>query len=143
MSKVVLLFFSALLLAAGCATNTVESRRKERYSSYSALPPDLRAVVDQGQIKVGMPMDGVYIAWGPPGQILNGESSQGSLTTWLYFGTTWEEYRYWNYRPSFSRHRYSYEPYMDFDYQPRSYVSAEVIFENGLVKSWRSLQRPY
>lgn len=144
MTKTILFLLAAVFICTGCATSTIESRKKERYSSYSALPPDLQSLVDQGQIKLGMPMDGVYIAWGPPGQILQGEAAQGPLSTWIYYGTTWEEYRYWNYRPSFyGRRGYVSEPYLDFDYQPRSYVSAEVLFESGLVKSWRSLQRPY
>jgi hypothetical protein len=32
-------------------------------------------------------MDAVYIAWGKPSQVLQGESSQGSTITWLYTGT--------------------------------------------------------
>src|SRR5882672_11296954 len=83
------------LLACGCATTTVETRKQERSGSYSQLTPEFKSLIDQGRIKVGMPMDSVYIAWGKPSQVLEGESSEGRQTTWLYHGTTYEEFRYW------------------------------------------------
>lgn len=136
---------SILLLAlvtAGCATSTIEKRREERASTYTALPPEQRALVDQGQIKVGMPMEAVYIAWGKPSQISTGQASDGrNIMTWIYHGTTWEEHRYWNYH--YGRGRYAYPtPTLDYDYIPRSYVAAEVVFENSVVKSWRNLTQP-
>jgi hypothetical protein len=130
-------------LFSGCKTATVETRKQERSSAYAQLSPEFKSLVDQGRIKVGMPPDAVYIAWGKPSQILQGESSEGSVTTWLYHGTTYEEYRYWGYRPYYYRGPgYWSEPYLERDYVPRSYVQAEVIFQNGVVKSWRSLPRP-
>ena len=132
------------LFAAGCATSTVEKRRQERSAAYASLAPEQRALVDQSQIKVGMPMDAVYIASGKPSQIINGQSSSGAATTtWVYHGTTWQEYRYWNYHyyPS-GRHGYYPSPSLDYDYIPQSYVAAEVTFENGVVKSWRNITQP-
>ena len=130
------------LILCGCATSTVETRKQERYSAYAALSPEVRSVVEQGKIKVGMTMDAVYIAWGKPSQILAGESSRGNTTTWLYHGTQLQEHRYWSYRSYRVGGRYWAEPYLEHDYYPRSYVQAEVIFEEGLVKEWRSLPRP-
>ena len=43
-----------LLLLAGCATSTVESRKQERSSAYAALSSEDKAMVDSGQIRVGM-----------------------------------------------------------------------------------------
>lgn len=135
-----------LLLAfvvCGCKTTTVQSRKQERPTAYSELAPEFKALVDQGRIKIGMPIDAVYIAWGKPSQVLEGETPQGKTTTWLYYGTAYEEVRYWGYRPW----TYRWEPYwesptMERDFIPRDYVRAEVTFENGVVKSWRSLPRP-
>lgn len=131
------------LLATGCATSTIEKRREERASTYTALTPEQRALVDQGQIKVGMTADAVYIAWGKPSQIATGQTSDGkNITTWVYHGTTWQEYRYWNYH-YYPHGRYAYPtPTLDYDYIPRSYVAAEVVFENGVVKSWKNLTQP-
>ena len=131
------------LMTAGCATSTIEKRREERSSTYTALTDEQRALVDQGQIKVGMTADAVYIAWGKPSQISAGQSSDGrNVTTWIYHGTSWQEYRYWNYHyHGHGRHSYP-TPTLDYDYIPRSYIAAEVVFENGVVKSWRNLTQP-
>jgi len=138
--------FPSVLIAfvlCGCATTTVESRKKERYTVYAELNDDFRALVDQGRIKVGMPMDAVYIAWGKPSQVVQSESSSGEMVSWLYHGTYLQEYRYWAYQPYFyggHRHGYFYSaPYLDYDYVPMNFVRAEVTFQDGIVKSWRTL----
>ena len=95
-----------------------------------------------GQIKVGMSMDAVYLAWGKPSQILAGESSSGATVTWLYHGTYLQEYRYWTYHHYCVGRGFYASPYLDYDYYPRSYVKAEVVFEGGKVKEWRSLPQP-
>src|SRR4051812_48813987 len=94
------------LLVTGCATSNVNSRKAERQLAYATLTPGQRALVDQGQIQIGMPMDAVYIAWGKPSQIIRGESPTGAATTWIYSGTTWQEQRYWNYRYYGGRYGY-------------------------------------
>jgi len=138
--RLILLGFLAVLCA--CATtSTIEKRSQERSGAYSFLAPEFKTLVDQGKIKVGMPMNAVYIAWGKPSQVAQGESAQGPLTTWLYYGTTFEEYRYWNDRPMPYGRYYWSEPYLDRDYMPRRYLRAEVTFQNGAVTSWRTLPR--
>jgi hypothetical protein len=119
------------LLVVGCANSTtVASRKSERSAAYAGLPDDMKASVDDGRIKVGMPADAVYIAWGKPAQILQNESEAGSATVWVYEGGYLEETRYWSRRN------------ISHDYQPRTYVRAEVIFVNGKVKSWHTLPQP-
>ena len=138
--------FAALMLiafAAGCATtNKIEKRKQEKYSAYAALSPEMRELVDKGQIAVGMPMDAVHIAWGKPSQGYTGQSEKSTTTTWVYFGTAWQEYRYWNYHYYPYRYGYYASPHLDYDYTPRSYTAAEVTFENGVVKTWRNLTAP-
>lgn len=146
-----------LLLAAlvsGCTTtkSTVETRKAERASAYAALKPEDRALVDQGHIRIGLEEDGVYIAWGQPSQIQNSESAAGAVTTWIYTGTGYQEHRYWNYNRygygAYSGrygHRYGYAapmPTLDYDYVPYRYTAAEVIFEKGMVKSWKQISPP-
>lgn len=132
-----------VLACTGCATSTPQTRRAERQAAYAAFPPEIRAAVDQGQVKTGMNMDAVYIAWGAPAQILAGESDRGTLTTWIYLGLTMHEHRYWAYAHGRYGRRYSAGPYLEYDYHPEHYPRAEVIFENGTVKSWRSLAPPH
>lgn len=129
------------LLLIGCATsaNLFEKRRAERIAAYNALAPEFKAAVDQGQIKVGMSQDAVYIAWGPPAQILRSGTAQGEVTRWLYTGSYMEEYRYW----TGSRGRGFPSESLQYDYIPRDYVSAEVVFSDGMVKSWSMKPQPY
>ncbi|HZQ47262.1 MAG TPA: hypothetical protein VFC07_09650 [Verrucomicrobiae bacterium] len=126
----VVVLFAGLLLA-GCATpSTVVSRKQERSAAYAALPPEMKAAVDQGQLKAGMNMDAVYIAWGPPGQVLNGGNEGGETTTWIYYGGYVEEVRYWGHRS------------VHYDYDPRTYQRAQVVFVNGLVSQWQTFPPP-
>ncbi|MDB6123907.1 MAG: hypothetical protein JWQ71_2900 [Pedosphaera sp.] len=127
-------FFSGLLvilLLAGCAsTQNVATRKQERLAAYQALPPELKVAVDQGQIKVGMPMDAVYIAWGAPSQTLQSANEGGEAVTWLYHGGYVQETRYWGRRN------------LHYDYDPRTYVRAQVVFMNGVVKSFQTFPEP-
>jgi hypothetical protein len=134
----------AALVLSGCATSTIEKRKQERPAAYDKLSPEFKAAVDVAELKLGMPVDAVYMAWGKPSQILRGESSGGATTTWLYYGTQLVEYRYWSYGPYWYGSPHYCSPYPAYDYYPRSYVRAEVMFQNGLVSSWRTLPRsPY
>ena len=99
--------------------------------------------MDKGQIQTGMSQDVVYIAWGPPSQILQNQAGNGGVqTVWLYEGTTMEETRYWTFRQVPSRGHLFLERYLERDYDPRAYVSAEIVFVGGKVSSWRTLPRP-
>ena len=77
-----------------------------------------------------MAPDAVYIAWGPPAEVLENETPQGHTTVWVYYGQWVQEYRYWIGRR------------LESDYYPRSYIRAEVVFRNGVVASWRTLPKP-
>jgi hypothetical protein len=127
-----LLLLLAGLLLSGCATSNIESRKRERAASYAALSPEFQGLVADGQIRRGMTEDAVYIAWGKPAQVLQEENETGLATIWIYLGGWMEETRYWYPNRRFPEH----------DYQPRTYVRAEIIFVNGLVSSWRTLPQP-
>jgi hypothetical protein len=138
-----LLLSLSLLFAAGCSTSTVESRRKERAAAYNGLTPEEKELVDRGQIQTGMNQDAVYIAWGPPAQILQNQSgNSGVQTVWLYEATTMQETRYWTFREVPVRGHVFLERYLDRDYDPHNYVNAEIVFVGGKVSSWRTLPRP-
>jgi len=123
--------FASWLFLTGCATSTtIESRKKERYAAYQALPPELKSAADQGQVKPGMTADAVYISWGPPSQIIRGGDEGGETTTWIYTGGYVQETRYWGYRR------------LHYDYYPGTYVRAQVVFVNGVVKQWQTFPEP-
>lgn len=130
------------LVLAGCATTTVETRKQERQAAYEALPPDLKQLVDHGQIKVGMSEDAVYIAWGQPAEILHRGDQGGEATTWLYTSSYMQETRFWTYREVPHGGDVFLEQYLAYNYDPRDYVKAELVFVNGKLASWRTLPKP-
>jgi hypothetical protein len=133
----------AALLLSGCATSTIETRKQERYAAYAELPAEQKAAADSGQLKVGMPVDAVYIAWGKPSQVVAGESSKGATVTWLYYSSYLQAYPYyWSYPGYCYGFGHFPPPYFTYDYYPRSYVRAEVIFEGNKVAEWRTLPHP-
>lgn len=137
-------FLAAGLLAAGCATkSTVESRRTERAPAYAALAAEERALVDQGQIRTGLSEDAVYISWGKPAQVLRSGDAGGERTTWLYESSTTDSYHHWSYREYPRRDGSTYvDRSLETDYNFRDYVSAELVFRNGKLESWRTLPKP-
>src|SRR5262249_28043310 len=141
MKQIFILALAGALLA-GCATSTIESRKKEFYNAYTELSTEQRAAVDAGQIKVGMPKDAVYIAWGKPNQVLLNETPAGKREIWIYVGTYLQGYNYWGFAPYCSPYRYYHGPYLYYDYVPVDYAQAEVIIEMDVVREWRTLPRP-
>jgi hypothetical protein len=120
-----------LILIAGCiAPSTVLTRQRERPAAYAALSPETRALVDQGRIRVGMDTNAVYIAWGQPGEVTEGENQSGRTTSWTYYDSYLQELRVWGW------HR------MYYDYYPINYISAQVTFTNSIVKQWQTYPAP-
>ena len=122
--------FAALWLAGCVAVSTVQSRKQERPAAYEALTPEQRTDVDQGRIANGMTQDAVYIAWGHPDRITEGENETGRTVTWSYSGFYTRSYEVWGSR----------RPY--FAYETVSYPRAHVTFVNGVVKEWQTHTAP-
>lgn len=138
-----LLALAGALALAGCSTpSTVESRRDERAAAYVALSAEDQALVNEGQIKVGMSEDAVYIAWGEPAQRLVSEDASGRVITWLYHGTTTDEYTTWRYYSVPGPNGAYLSRRLDRDFDSREYVSAELVFRDGALQNWRTLPRP-
>jgi hypothetical protein len=132
----------AVLLLTGCMSSSVASRTKERPAAYAALPPDIKSLVDSEQIRVGMSEDAVYIAWGKPAQVLQSETERGAQTVWQYWGGWMEETRYWAYREVGRGGETCLERYLIHDYEPRTYLRAELVFVAGRLKEWHTLAQP-
>ena len=119
------------LLLAGCATRgTVATRKQERYAAYSALSPEMRTIVDQGRITIGMNLDAVYIAWGRPDRISEGETAEARTTTWTYYGSYLQDVNVVGGRRSY------------FASYVVDYIRAQTIFTNGAVKEWHEYPAP-
>ncbi len=111
-------------------------------AAYQELSPEFQKLTDAGEIKVGMPKDAVYIAWGKPDDITYSETESGKLETWLYYGRYMKEYRYWNYR-SITRGDGEYlVRHLDTEYNPESFLKAELVFSAGKLIRWSTLPKP-
>jgi hypothetical protein len=83
LSRVVTFGAAAIsLVLTGCST--VESRISDHPEIYQGLPPNDQALVSQGQIRVGMPAEAVWLAWGSPEQKAVGNMRGGATETWIY-----------------------------------------------------------
>jgi len=91
-------------------------------------------LVSQGQIRAGMTMDAVWLAWGTPDQKIPNSMDGRATETWVYL-------RY-ETPPSYGG-PYSYGPF-DWSYIPPKFVhpSRGVTFANGRVVFFRYLTPP-
>ena len=76
---------SAVFLT-GCAST--ESRISEHREMFNTLSPSDQSLVTQGQIRSGMSLNAVWLAWGSPDQKLTGEIRGRASETWVYVNYT-------------------------------------------------------
>ena len=140
---------AAVACLLGCATpaptdpRSIAKRRAQRPAAYASLPSEHQALVDQGQVRVGMTEDAVFIAWGTPAQVLRSGDASGEAVTWLYESTTSDTYLTWNFREVIRKDGSTYmDRFLDRDINVRNYVSAELTFRDGRLATYRTLPRP-
>jgi hypothetical protein len=120
------------LIFTGCATT--EARISQHPEMYQRLSSRDQSLVSQGQIRPGMTMDAVRLAWGTPDQKIPANVGDGHGETWVYV-------RY-ETPPSYGG-PYYYGPF-DWSYIPPKFVypSRGVTFSNGRVVFFRYLPSP-
>jgi hypothetical protein len=74
------------LLLASCSTT--ESRISNHPEIYQTLSSDDQALVSQGQIRIGMSENAVWLAWGSPDQRVVGNMRGRQTETWIYITYT-------------------------------------------------------
>jgi hypothetical protein len=79
-----------LFLLAGCTT--IDTRVQEKAAVFQRLSPADQQLVLQGKIREGLPMDAVYIAWGPPSERIPGRYNGRTVETWVYYATAAGDY---------------------------------------------------
>jgi hypothetical protein len=119
------------LILVGCATT--QSRISQHPEMYQRLSARDQALVNQGQIRRGMSMDAVWLAWGTPDQKIP-DMGPRSTETWLYL-------RYQS-PPSYGA-PYYYGPF-DWSYIPPRfpYASKGATFSNGRVVFYQYVPPP-
>ena len=120
------------LIFTGCATT--EARISRHPEMYQRLSSRDQSLVSQGQIRPGMTMDAVWLAWGTPDQKIPVNAGDGHGETWVYL-------RY-ETPPSYGG-PYYYGPF-DWSYIPPKFVypSRGVTFSNNKVVFFRYLPSP-
>jgi hypothetical protein len=159
------LLASAIILT-GCSTT--ESRISEHPEIFNRLSPRDQELVKQGQIRVGMTKDAVWLAWGAPDQKAVGAMRGRQTETWIYMNTTSYPYAYPSHYPYYGgpyggygygfvgvvrahhHHRFIFfgDPFYDPFYYPSyipptvSYPYKTVTFANDRVVSFQHLVPP-
>lgn len=137
------------LLGASCTISSPAKRAERRPAAFQALPPEHQKLALAGQIKEGMNRDGVWIAWGPAGRILEVSDNGVRSEVWRY-GSLEPVYRSsfgigFGVSSFHGDHFHSrfYDPFFPYTYGPDyvPVISAEVKFRNGLVRSWERISR--
>ena len=123
---------TAVSFLVGCAST--QSRISNNPTIYQRLSATDQALVSQGQIRRGMSIDAVWLAWGTPEQKIPADGRGGAGETWVYL-------RYAT-PPSYGG-PYYYGPF-DWSYIPPKfpYTSKGVTFSNGRVVYFRNLPTP-
>ena len=132
--RVVLTFAitAAAMILSGCATPG--GRISQHPEMYQSLAPGDQALVSQGQIRQGMTMDGVWLAWGTADQKIPARIRGRPAETWVYL-------RY-ETPPSYGG-PYYYGPF-DWSYIPPKFIYPirAVTFSNGRVAYFGQLAPP-
>src|SRR6266481_6228717 len=87
---------SALAVAAGAvflnSCSTPQTRISEHPDLYQSISLKEQALVNQGQIRIGMSRPAVWLAWGSPDRRIIGNMGGGTTETWVY--TYYASYSY-------------------------------------------------
>jgi hypothetical protein len=123
---------AAALILVGC--ETTQTRISQHPEMYQRLSAKDQAFVSQGQIRAGMTMDAVWLAWGAPDQKIPDNMGGRPTETWLYL-------RYQT-PPSYGA-PYYYGPF-DWSYIPPKfpYASKGATFSNGRVVLFQYVPPP-
>ena len=134
LKRVALTFGIAATVLLFTSCGTTGQRISQHPEIYQRLSPRDQALVSQGQIRLGMTMDAVWLAWGIPEQKIPGYGRGHPTETWVYL-------RY-ETPPSYGG-PYYYGPF-DWSYIPPKfpYPSKGVTFSNGRVVFFRHLPSP-
>lgn len=153
---------AAAFILTGCATT--ESRIADHPEIFQNLSQRDQELVHNGQIRVGMSTQAVWLAWGSPDQKTEGAMRNRATETWIYNTYTTYPYAYYGgpygpypYYGGFGyggairfHHHHSFvfwgDPFYDpfyYSYIPPtvSYPYKIVTFSNGRVASYQVLKQ--
>jgi hypothetical protein len=117
-------------LAVLSACSGLGARKQERLNDYSTWSVSDQGLVNRGKIAPGMGTNAVYVAWGPPSEVVHTPATPSPQTVWIYYGSQPVLVPNWSYIPN-DRGYWSleYTP----DHYSKVYTKGEVFFENDRV----------
>ena len=133
---------SALAVAAGAlvltSCSTPQTRISEHPDLYQSVSHRDQALVNQGQIRIGMSRTAVWLAWGTTDRKIMGNMGAGPTETWIY--TYYASYPYYPYYAPWDIYFGAplYDPF-SYSWFPQSipYPGKVVTFANGRVASFQ------
>ena len=81
--KLLFTTLAAALSLASCVS-TPASRIQKNPALFNSLPPSQKTLVEAGQIAEGMSPPAVFLAWGDPSAVAEGNLNGKSATRWIY-----------------------------------------------------------
>jgi hypothetical protein len=132
---------STLAVAAGAlvftSCSTPQTRISDRPDLYQSLSQRDQALVNQGQIRIGMSRTAVWLAWGATDRKIVGNMAGCPTETWIY--TYYASYPYYPYYAPWDVNFGAplYDPFC-YSWFPQSipYPGKVVTFANGRVASF-------
>ena len=91
----ILAVVAGALVLTSCSTP--QTRISEHPDLYQSISHKEQALVNQGQIRIGMSRPAVWLAWGSPDRRIIGNMGGGTTETWVY--TYYASYPYYPYEP--------------------------------------------
>jgi outer membrane protein assembly factor BamE (lipoprotein component of BamABCDE complex) len=73
-----------LVLAAGCATSTPQTRISEHRELYASFPSAVQRKVSAGEVEVGYTEEMVMLALGEPHRRVSRQTETGTDEVWVY-----------------------------------------------------------
>ena len=134
---------ASALIVTSCST--VESRISQHPEIYQNLSSRDQALVNQGQLRSGMSVNAVWLAWGSPDSKVIGNMRGHSTETWIYLDYALYPYYYPYYGPYAPGFGFFGDPFYDPFYYSLipsiPYPYKVVTFSNGRVMSFQYLVR--
>lgn len=132
---------TAAIVLSSCSTP--QTRISERPDLYQSLSPRDQALVNQGQIRIGMSRTAVWLAWGTTDRKIIGNMGNGPTETWIY--TYYATYPYYPYYDPLDVYFGAplYDPFC-YSWFPQSipYPGKVVTFAHGRVASFHYVASP-
>lgn len=144
------LLVAAVCVSISCTASTPQTRIDKNPQLFQALTPAQQDLVSHGRIERGLPMDGVFLAWGRPDRAVEWDRSGSRLERWTYLGMR-PVHSYsigWGISPGWGGW-HGWDPYYDsylfggpsVEWVP--YPVSRVDFRHGKVTDWEvRLTRP-